>query len=237
MFRDEHDATSQPIQSITREGVESQPSFCAHDLDDGIVIIPACGMDGHAGGFVDDDQVFRLVDDPDRLGCDGRFVTVQSVRDDVSVFDQGFYRSDWFAVDDDRARLDRFRVVFYSPVAELVDEDVENLPAPPPLFAPGVVCVVVWLDAAVAVFKIVRSGPGVAWCDGDFWRWRDCFETVFECFVGHVSRVEKETWLIRVRFRRRGGHDTVYSMLKSTTDQIGPTSNSQSRLHRSDTIL
>lgn len=61
--------------------------FRAKDLGEGIVVVPSCGMDGHAGGFIDYDQSVIFVHDSYRLGGDGRFVAVEGVGDDIAVLD------------------------------------------------------------------------------------------------------------------------------------------------------
>ena len=73
-------------------------SLSAHDFDDAVVVVAAGGVDGYAGGFVDDDQVFVFVDDTNSLCGDGGFVAVEGVADDVAVLDVRVDGGQWLAV-------------------------------------------------------------------------------------------------------------------------------------------
>lgn len=76
----------------------------AHDLEHGVVVVATSGVDGHTGGLVNDNQIVILVDDTNLFPGDGGFVTVQSMRDDLAVLDDGIGASRR-AVDGNKAIL------------------------------------------------------------------------------------------------------------------------------------
>lgn len=140
MLRDEHDPARQSVQSIAGERVPAVSSLRTHDFYDAVVVVPARGMHGHAGGLVDDDHLVVFVDDLDRLGRDGWFVAVERVADDIPVLDGRRGGLDRLAVELDGAFVDGLGVVLGRSIAELIAEDVEDLPPPPSLLAPLIGC-------------------------------------------------------------------------------------------------
>lgn len=144
-------------------------ALSAQDLDDGVEVVPAGGVDRHTGRFVDDEHVVVLMDDTDRLRGHRGLVAVEGVRDDLAVLDPGGWGRD-FAADGDLAGLDGMflekrlsvndrrsrkaerlketNIILRRPVPELGREDLKQLPPPPSLLAVGVIGVVVGLDAA-----------------------------------------------------------------------------------------
>lgn len=100
MLADEHDATGQSVESVTRERIPLVAAFCAHDFDDGVVIVAAGRVNRDAGGLVDDDYVVVFVDDADRLCSYRGFMPVESVGDYIAVVDNGLEGRDWLAVED-----------------------------------------------------------------------------------------------------------------------------------------
>ena len=105
VLADEHDATGQSVEAVAGERVPLVPAFCAHDFDNGVVVVTAGRVDGDASGLVDDDYVAVFVDDTNRLGSHGGFVAVEGMGDDVAVLDNGVDR-DGLAIEYDFAALD-----------------------------------------------------------------------------------------------------------------------------------
>lgn len=62
-------------------------ALCAEDLDDGVEVVSAGGVDGYTCGLIDHDEVVAFVDNTNWLRGDGGFVTVAGVRDDLAVLD------------------------------------------------------------------------------------------------------------------------------------------------------
>ena len=79
-------------------------TFCTHDFDDGVVVVASGGVNGDAGGLVDDNHVVVFVDDANGLGGYGGFVAMESVGDYVAVFDDGV-DGGWFAIENYAAPL------------------------------------------------------------------------------------------------------------------------------------
>ncbi len=98
VLADEHNAAGQSVKSITGQRVPLVAAFRAHNLNDGVVVVAAGGMDGNAGGLGDDYYVVVFVDDANSLGGHGGFMSVEGVGDDVAVLDNGLERWDWLAV-------------------------------------------------------------------------------------------------------------------------------------------
>ncbi len=103
VLADEHDATGQSVQSIARKRVPLVASFCAHDLNDGVVVVTAGRVDGDTSGFVDDNHVVVFVDDGNGLSSYGGFMSVEGVRDYIAVFDNCLEGRDLLAVENDFA--------------------------------------------------------------------------------------------------------------------------------------
>lgn len=76
----------------------------AHDLEHGVVVVATGGVDGHTSGFINDNQIVIFVDNTNLFPGDGGFVTVQGMRDDLAVLDNGVGTSRR-AVDGDEAIL------------------------------------------------------------------------------------------------------------------------------------
>lgn len=87
MFRNEHDAAGQSIEAVAWHGVEAVAALCAKYFHYAVVVVAAGGVDGHAGGLVDHDDVDVFVDYADWFACYGRLVAVQGVGDQVAVLD------------------------------------------------------------------------------------------------------------------------------------------------------
>ena len=102
----------------------------AHEHGDGVVAEPAARMDGNAGGLVDDDKVFILVDDGQRRVGDRELVAMDARRykvliaEDVSSLDRR-------PIDGDESVGEARGVVGRHVVAKLGSDDVENRPADP----------------------------------------------------------------------------------------------------------
>lgn len=60
-------------------------SFGTHDFDEGVVVVAARRMYWYTSRLVDHDHIVVFVDNTNRLRGYGRFMTVQSMRDHVSV--------------------------------------------------------------------------------------------------------------------------------------------------------
>lgn len=52
-------------------------------------MVPPCRVDGNTSGFINDKQIICLVDDADVVACDGWFVAMEGMRDDLAVFEDG----------------------------------------------------------------------------------------------------------------------------------------------------
>ena len=64
-------------------------------------------------------------------------------------------------------------IVVQCSVSKFISKNLENLPAPPTLFTPCVVCEMIWLYPPQTTFKIVRPRPRIARCDGYCRWWRE----------------------------------------------------------------
>jgi hypothetical protein len=115
-------------------------------------------MNRHTRGFVDDNHVIILVNDTDRIGSDRGLMPMSGMRYEVPVL-QYVVRAHSLAIHGNQARLHGFTIVLERPVAELALKNVNQLPAPPSFFAPGVVCIEVRRNATQAVLEIVGPRP------------------------------------------------------------------------------
>ena len=165
MFRDEHDARGEAVEAVAGPRGPLVGALGAQDLDDGVVVVAAGGVDGHAGGLINDEDVVVLVDDADGLAGDGGFMAVEGVGDDLAVLDDGV-RTGRLPADGHLAVFEGLSVIVLGAIAKLGGEDVDQLPAAPSFLAEGIVGVVVGSDATEASFEVVWSGPRVAGEDG-----------------------------------------------------------------------
>lgn len=65
-------------------------------------MVPTGGVDRYTSRFIDDNKTIVFVNDADFLTCDGGFVSVQGMRDDIAVLHFRI-RSGWFTVNADSA--------------------------------------------------------------------------------------------------------------------------------------
>lgn len=81
------------------------PALCAHDFDDGVIIVATGRVDGDTGGLVDDYHVIVFMDYADGLGGYGRFMSVEGMGDDVAILDDGMDGGNGLAVDNNFTAL------------------------------------------------------------------------------------------------------------------------------------
>lgn len=79
VLANEHDSAGEAVQSVARQGVPSIAAVRAHNLDDGVEVVAAGGVDRHPRGLVDDDEVVILVDDANGRRGAGRLMAMQRV--------------------------------------------------------------------------------------------------------------------------------------------------------------
>lgn len=104
MLPDKHDAGRQAIEPVARPGVKLVAAFRAQDLHDRVVMISSSRVDRHTGRFVNDKQVIVFVNDANWETGDGWFVSMEGMRNDLAVSDDGL-RTCWLAVNRNLARL------------------------------------------------------------------------------------------------------------------------------------
>ena len=57
----------------------------AENLNNRVIVIPTSGMNGNSGRFIDDDDIVIFVNDAYREACDGRFVSMKGMRNDLAI--------------------------------------------------------------------------------------------------------------------------------------------------------
>src|SRR5690349_4695556 len=106
-------------------------SFCSHDFYNGVVIVTAGRMNRHSGWFIDYNHLVLFVDDLNWLRRYRRLVSVQRMRDDVSVLNDGSGIPTRLAINRNLTCFNRMLVVLAGAVAELCSKDVQNFATPP----------------------------------------------------------------------------------------------------------
>lgn len=142
ILADEHHAAGETIQAIAGKRVPLVPALRPHDFDNGVIIVATGGVDGDAGGLVDDYHVIVFVDYADGLGGYGRFMSMEGVGDDVAILNDRMNGGNWLAVNNHFTALygvllkcvsagreesiERgVHVVFHWPVSKFSHEDTE----------------------------------------------------------------------------------------------------------------
>ena len=77
-------------------------SLCPHDLYDRIVVVATGRMYRYSCRLVDDDHAIVFVYDANRLGGNGRFVSMQGIRNQITISNDDVF-SDFLAINFDDA--------------------------------------------------------------------------------------------------------------------------------------
>lgn len=171
--------------------------FRSQDFRKGVIIVSSCRVHGNSSWFVDNNQAFVFVNNPNRLGCYGRFVPVEGMADYISILDNCLRRWDGFAVQVDCSRCDcallgalvktslikrlcgysSTYIVLSRPIPKLILENLQYLPASPSLFAIRVISEMIGCNSSQSQFLIqfIGSRPGITGSRDDCGRWSEYF--------------------------------------------------------------